>query len=124
MKEMLFVGVGSFVGGSLRYVVSKLLQQYAAGAFPLGTMAVNVIGCLIIGLLSGLNWTGGVMSPTTKLLLTTGFCGGFTTFSTFMNESVALGNHSNYSLMLLYMFGSLALGFAAVLAGYWLAKCI
>lgn len=112
------------MGGSLRYIVSKLLQQYAVGGFPLGTLAVNVIGCLLIGLLSGLNWPGGIMSPTTKLLLTTGLCGGFTTFSTFMNESVTLSNNSNYILLLLYMFGSLALGFAAVLAGYCLAKSL
>ncbi len=121
---MIIVGAGSFVGGSLRYIVSKLLQQYAAGVFPLGTLAVNVIGCLLIGLLSGLNWSGGIMSPATKLLLTTGLCGGFTTFSTFMNESVTMGNNSNYAQMLLYMFGSLVLGFAAVLAGYWLAKSL
>ncbi len=124
MKEILLVGAGSFVGGSLRYVVSKLIQQYAEGGFPLGTMAVNVIGCLIIGLLSGLNWPGGIMSPASKLFLTTGLCGGFTTFSTFMNESVALSNNANYTLMLLYMFGSLALGFTAVLVGYWLAKLL
>lgn len=124
MKEILLVGAGSFVGGSLRYFVSKLIQQYAEGGFPLGTMAVNVIGCLIIGLLSGLNWPGGIMSPASKLFLTTGLCGGFTTFSTFMNESVALSNNANYTLMLLYMFGSLALGFTAVLVGYWLAKLL
>ncbi len=123
MKEILIVGAGSFVGGSLRYVICKLIQQYAAGGFPLGTIAVNVIGCFVVGLLSGLNWSGCIMSPTTKLLLTTGFCGGFTTFSTFMNESAALGSSSHYATMLAYMFGSLALGFAAVLAGYWLAKC-
>ena len=52
MKEILLVGAGSFVGGSLRYVVSKLIQQCAEGGFPLGTMAVNVIGCLLIGLIS------------------------------------------------------------------------
>ena len=111
------------MGGSLRYVVTKLVQQYVMGGFPLGTMAVNVLGCLAIGLLSGLNWPGGFMSPATKLLLTTGLCGGFTTFSTFMNDSVALSNGSNYTLMLLYVLASVALGFGAVVAGYWLAKC-
>ena len=82
-------------------------------------------GCLIIGFLSGLNWReGGWMSPSAKLLLTTGFCGGFTTFSTFMNEGAGLMKEENYLYMMLYLFGSLALGLIAVLAGHYLAKMI
>ena len=84
MKEILIVSIGSFFGGGMRYWISKLVQSCTVIAFPFGTMAVNVAGCLIIGFLSGLNWQeGGWMSPSAKLLLTTGFCGGFTTFSTF-----------------------------------------
>lgn len=87
MKEVLIVSIGSFFGGGMRYWISKMVQSCTVIAFPFGTMAVNVAGCLIIGFLSGLNWReGGWMSPSAKLLLTTGFCGGFTTFSTFMNE--------------------------------------
>ena len=86
MKEILIVSIGSFFGGGMRYWISKFVQSCTVIAFPFGTMAVNVAGCLIIGFLSGLNWReGGWMSPSAKLLLTTGFCGGFTTFSTFMN---------------------------------------
>ena len=89
MKEVLIVSIGSFFGGGMRYWVSKMVQSCTVIAFPFGTMAVNVAGCLIIGFLSGLNWReGGWMSPSAKLLLTTGFCGGFTTFSTFMNEEL------------------------------------
>lgn len=91
MKEVLIVSIGSFFGGGMRYWISKLVQSCTVIAFPFGTMAVNVAGCLIIGFLSGLNWReGGWMSPSAKLLLTTGFCGGFTTFSTFMNEGAGL----------------------------------
>ena len=91
MKEILIVSIGSFFGGGMRYWVSKMVQSCTVIAFPFGTMAVNVAGCLIIGFLSGLNWReGGWMSPSAKLLLTTGFCGGFTTFSTFMNEGAGL----------------------------------
>ena len=87
MKEILIVSIGSFFGGGMRYWISKMVQSCTVIAFPFGTMAVNMLGCLIIGFLSGLNWReGGWMSPSAKLLLTTGFCGGFTTFSTFMNE--------------------------------------
>lgn len=125
MKEVLLVSIGSFFGGGMRYWVSKMVQQCSLIAFPFGTMAVNVLGCLIIGFLSGLNWNGtGMMSPSTKLLLTTGFCGGFTTFSTFMNEGSALMKEEHYTYMMLYLFGSLALGLIAVLAGHQLAKWI
>lgn len=125
MKEVLIVSIGSFFGGGMRYWISKLVQSCTVIAFPFGTMAVNVAGCLIIGFLSGLNWReGGWMSPSAKLLLTTGFCGGFTTFSTFMNEGAGLMKEENYLYMMLYLFGSLALGLIAVLAGHYLAKMI
>ena len=125
MKEVLLVSIGSFFGGGMRYWVSKVVQSCTIIAFPFGTMAVNVLGCLIIGFLSGLNWNGnGIMSPATKLLLTTGFCGGFTTFSTFMNEGSSLMKDGQYTYMVLYLFGSLALGLIAVLAGHQLAKLI
>ena len=89
MKELLFVCIGSFFGGVARYLVGKAVQSWVIVSFPWGTMAVNVIGCSLIGLLSGLS-LGGHITPTTKLVLVTGFCGGFTTFSTFMNENLLL----------------------------------
>lgn len=125
MKELLLVSIGSFFGGGTRFLVSKVVQSCAVIAFPFGTMAVNILGCLIIGFLSGLSWNGnGIMSPATKLLLTTGFCGGFTTFSTYMNESFSLMKDEHYIYMIAYMFGSLILGFIAVLAGHQLAKLV
>lgn len=125
MKEIVLVSIGSFFGGGMRYWVSKMVQSCSLVGFPFGTMAVNVLGCLIIGFLSGLNWNGiGLMSPSTKLLLTTGFCGGFTTFSTFMNEGSALMKEEQYVYMMLYLFGSLALGLIAVLTGHQLAKLL
>lgn len=132
MKEVLLVSIGSFFGGGMRYWVSKVVQSWTAIAFPFGTMTVNVLGCLIIGFLSGLNWNGGGlngcgstwMTPSTKLLLTTGFCGGFTTFSTFMNEGAGLMKDEQYAYMMFYLFGSLALGLVAVLVGHYLAKII
>ena len=109
MKEVLLVSIGSFFGGGMRYCIAKAIQSSAAIAFPFGTMAVNVLGCLVIGFLSGLNWNGhSLMSSSTKLLLTTGFCGGFTTFSTFMNEGSTLLKDGQYLYMMLYVFGSIA----------------
>ncbi len=122
MKELLLVSVGSFFGGGLRFAVSKWLATCANINFPLGTFTVNVVGCLIIGLLSGANTPGGWLSPQAKLLLTTGFCGGFTTFSTFMNESGSLVRSGDYLTSLLYVVGSVTVGFAAVAAGHLLSR--
>ena len=121
MKELLFVCIGSFFGGGARYLVGKAVLSCAAVSFPWGTMAVNVIGCFLIGLLSGLS-LGGQISPTTKLVLVTGFCGGFTTFSTFMNENLLLGRDGAMLSAVLYTLLSLAFGLIAVIAGYQIVK--
>ena len=130
MKELLLVCIGSFFGGGARYLISKAVQSWVTTfpvfdrlpvAFPWGTMAVNVIGCFLIGLLSGLS-LGGQISPTTKLVLVTGFCGGFTTFSTFMNENLLLGRDGAMLSAVLYTLLSLALGLIAVIAGYQIVK--
>ncbi len=125
MREVLLVGIGSFFGGGMRYWVSKMVQSYSGMAFPFGTLTVNVVGCLIIGFLSGLFFNcNSVVSTSAKLLLITGFCGGFTTFSTFIYEGASLMKDGQYAYMMIYLFGSLALGLIAVLAGHQLAKLI
>lgn len=99
-------------------VISKYVQLAIAGSFPLGTLVVNVLGCFLIGIFSSLPGENGGISTTTRLLLTTGFCGGFTTFSTFMNENVGLMKGGDgFVVSVLYILASLALGFIAVLAG-------
>ena len=115
-KDIILVGIGSFVGGSLRMIISKYVQLAVADSFPLGTMVVNVLGCFLIGVFSSLPSDNGGLSPAVRLLLTTGFCGGFTTFSTFMNEHVTLVK-GGFTVSALYVIASLALGFIAVLAG-------
>lgn len=87
LKAIIAVGLGSCTGGILRYLVSKLSDSVTDGRFPLGTLAVNLAGCLIIGILSALAEKGGIANANVRLFLTVGICGGFTTFSTFMNES-------------------------------------
>lgn len=122
MRDLLIVSVGSFFGGGLRFAVSKWMGACPSMGFPLGTFTVNVLGCLIIGFLSGLGTPNGWLSPQAKLLLTTGFCGGFTTFSTFMNENGSLIKGGDYLTSLLYVAGSVIVGFAAVVAGHLLSK--
>lgn len=123
MQEFLIVSLGSFFGGGLRYAVSRLAVAIAPTPFPLGTFLVNIIGCLVIGFVSALPLGNG-LSPQTKLFLTTGICGGFTTFSTFMNENYALAKDGNGLVLALYVIGSLALGMAAVAVGHWLGKAV
>lgn len=120
--EILLVGAGSFIGGVLRFLVSKGLFLITSTPFPIGTFTVNILGCFLIGFISSIPSTG--LNDHTRLLLTTGFCGGFTTFSTFMNESVALTKSNHSMLMFGYIAVSLLLGFAAVLLGQHLAKNI
>lgn len=119
-KDFLIVGIGSFLGGGLRFVVSRLLPL--AEGFPLGTFAVNIIGCFLIGLLYGLKWDGGWMSPSTRLLLTTGFCGGFTTFSSFINECDTLVKGGNLLMPAIYLLASFVVGFLALQLGNWLSQ--
>lgn len=121
-KDFMLVGIGSFMGGGSRFLISKMVQSWSFASFPLGTMVVNIIGCFVIGFLSGLPFSGSLMSPSAKIILTTGFCGGFTTFSTFMNESSMLMKNGDFIYMTFYVFGSLAVGLIAVLAGYQLSK--
>ena len=128
MKELLLVCIGSFFGGGMRYLVALLHERLigpsavACGLFPWATFAVNVIGCLLIGLFTGIAASGHL--PTQwKLVLITGFCGGFTTFSTFMNENYMLGK--DHLLMLaIYTLASLALGMAALVVGYKMAEAL
>ena len=128
MKELLFVSIGSFFGGGMRYLAALLQNRLmttsavVCGSFPWATFAVNVIGCLLIGLLTGIA-SSGHLPAQWKLVLVTGFCGGFTTFSTFMNENYLLGK-DNMMMLAIYTISSLALGMAALIAGYKIARAI
>ncbi len=123
LKNILLVALGGAAGSVARYLLSKAVQDTAASAFPWGTMAVNVAGCLLIGLLYGLAAGDGArLGADLKLMLTVGFCGGFTTFSTFANESLTLAKAGDAVLSAVYIGSSVALGMLAVMAGAQLAK--
>ncbi|HIW43435.1 MAG TPA: fluoride efflux transporter CrcB [Candidatus Prevotella stercoripullorum] len=123
MKNIMLVALGGAAGSVARYLLSKAIQDTAATAFPWGTMAVNVAGCLLIGLLYGLAAGDGTrLGADLKLMLTVGFCGGFTTFSTFANESLTLAKSGDALLSAAYIGSSVALGVLAVAAGAQLAK--
>lgn len=119
-KNILLVGAGSFVGGVLRYAMS-LLMKYSGG-FPWATFTVNLLGCLAIGLLWGLFCRYSNVPQQLVLFLSVGFCGGFTTFSTFSKESLQLLQSGNWMCLALYVVGSIVLGLLLVATGYHIAK--
>lgn len=119
-RNILFVGAGSFLGGALRYLVSQGLKY--TGGFPWATFTVNLLGCLIIGLLWGVFSRFSSVSHQLVLFLTVGFCGGFTTFSSFSKESVMLLHTGHYFMLTLYVLGSVLIGLGLVAAGYSLTK--
>lgn len=114
----LIIALGGGIGSALRYAVSKFVQDSTNGAFPYHTFAVNIVGCLLIGLFYGLAARGHLGNNTTTLLLTTGLCGGFTTFSTFCNENFALLRGDNALTALVYVASSVFCGLLAVALGY------
>lgn len=121
-KSLLFVGVGSFIGGVLRYSVSVLMRGLCGQGFPWGTLLVNLVGCFAFGVIFALFGRYGSTNSGWCLLLTTGVCGGFTTFSTFANESVQMLQNGNWPGFVGYVVASIVVGFALVALGYWIIK--
>ena len=116
IRNLLLVALGGAGGSVLRYLLSNINTS-----FPWGTLTVNVLGSLLIGLLVGFV-SKGVLSPEMKLLLVTGFCGGFTTFSTFANESFGMMKTGGILLTALYVGASVVIGILAVWGGMMLSN--
>ncbi|MBU2947121.1 fluoride efflux transporter CrcB [Zobellia uliginosa] len=123
MKQLLLVFFGGGIGSILRYLVSKLLNSHFQHFF-LGTFLVNIIGCLLIGLVLGLSLKTNYLSPNQTLLLATGFCGGFTTFSTFAFEKHSLLTSGELLHFSIYLIASIVVGIAAVSFGLWISKML
>ena len=117
---VVYVAAGSALGGVCRYLVSALLNSPAG--IPWGTLGVNVLGSLAIGLLSGWLAPGTGNAAAIRAFAVVGFCGGFTTFSTFSNEVFRMLEHSQWGMLAGYVAASLLAGFAAVALGYLLSK--
>jgi CrcB protein len=124
LKYLLLVGSGGFVGSILRYLTQVFFQVKGGSSFPIGTLLVNILGCFIIGILYGLVEKGNVLSPEYRILLTIGFCGGFTTFSSFAFESLQLMKDSNTIYILLYIGLSVFLSIIFAFLGLTIIKMI
>lgn len=124
LRTLLIVGAGSFTGGVLRYLVSKLLQNCGAHAFPVSTFGVNLLGCFAIGLFYGLFERNNLMNADIRLFLTVGLCGGFTTFSTFINESFQMVKDENFLFLFSYASLSFLGGLFMLYIGYTLTKML
>jgi CrcB protein len=122
LKSMLVVGAGSFVGGMLRYLISLFAKSACGVAFPWGTLAVNLVGSFVIGLVYALFARYGSVSHPACLLLATGVCGGFTTFSAFANEGVLMLHNGHIWAFVCYALTSVVVGVALVALGYWIVK--
>ena len=121
MKSFLLVFLGGGLGSGLRYLVTIAMNQYSK-VLPFGTFAVNMIGCLLIGLVLGYAQKENTLTSNQTLLLATGFCGGFTTFSAFANENLELIKNGEIFSFSVYTIGSILIGITAVLIGFYLAN--
>jgi CrcB protein len=124
IRTLFYIGIGSCTGGISRYLLSKYVQNMTSSGFPIGTFMVNIIGCFIIGLLYGLFDRGNLMNTNLKLFLTVGFCGGFTTFSTFMGDNFQLIKAGNFFYCSVYMAASIICGYLFLFLAYSLIKLI
>jgi CrcB protein len=121
---LLYITIGSALGGVCRYLLGGLVQRGAGPGFPAGTLVVNVTGSFLLGLFLRYGLETHSLTPEMRAFLTVGFCGGYTTFSTFSYETVALLEDGQWSRAGLYAAASLALSLAATLLGLMAARGI
>lgn len=123
MKQLILVFIGGGIGSALRYWIGQYLNT-TKFAIPFGTLLVNILGSLIIGVILGLALKNDTVSNNTILFVATGFCGGFTTFSAFAFENQAFLKSGDLASFALYTITTLVIGFLAVFFGIWLVRFI
>jgi len=117
VRSLLVVGFGGFLGTIFRFLISRYYQVNVTTVFPWGTFIVNILGCLLIGLIYGISEKSGILSSDVRLFLTVGICGGFTTFSTLSNDAFLLLRQEEWFLFAFYTSLSLFFGLLAVYIG-------
>jgi CrcB protein len=124
IEKVLIVGLGSFFGGGLRFLISQMIKKYIERPFPLATFVINLLGCLLIGMFYAIFEEENPISNNKLIFLTVGFCGGFTTFSTFIDESLTILRVSNMFKMSIYIGASIVGGMLMVYLGRFIIKSI
>ena len=120
MTRTLLVAIGGLLGSVGRYWLSGFVQQASGGEFPLGTLAVNILGSFVVGLVMALSLERGIVQANARILLTIGLCGGFTTMSTFSYETVALLRDGEMMLAL----SNIAATVGSCLAAAWVGQAV
>jgi len=123
-KTILLVGTGGFLGSVSRFLASRFMQDNFPSAFPFGTFFVNITGCFLIGIIYGFSEKSALLTPGWKMFLAVGFCGGFTTFSTFANENLALLRDGAFFHFMLYTGLSVFIGIMATFFGVLITKIL
>lgn len=121
-RILLLVGAGGLIGSVARYLTASYFTKAVPSSFPYGTFVVNIVGCLIIGIIYGLSERFNWLTPEWRLFLATGVCGGFTTFSSFAYENIKLVQEGNFIVFSIYSISSFTLGLLAVFIGLTLTK--
>lgn len=121
MKQLFLVFLGGGLGSCFRFIMGRLFNPLVP-YFYLGTFLVNILGCLLIGIVLGLTFKQSLLSQNQALILATGFCGGFTTFSAFAYECQTLFRNGEFLYAALYIGSSVVVGILAVLLGLWLVR--
>ena len=124
IKSIMIVGLGGFIGTVARFIISRFFQVNITSVFPWSTFIVNIVGCLLIGIIYGISEKGDFLSSDIRLFLTVGICGGFTTFSTFSNDSFLLIHEQEWFRFALYTSLSIFIGLMAVYVGRFIIKMI
>ncbi|MDR1877326.1 MAG: fluoride efflux transporter CrcB [Flavobacteriaceae bacterium] len=122
IKHILLIGLGGALGSVLRYLTAVYTAKHYSGTFPLATFLINITGCVLIGLFIGLAERYQLINTDIRLFLITGFCGGYTTFSTFSSENLQLFQNGNPITLFSYIFSSVLIGIVGVWLGSLLSK--
>ena len=121
MKNVILVGIGGMLGSIARYLAVVYITDRTSSRFPLGTFSVNIVGCLLIGVIAGLSERFNLL-PEYRVFLSAGICAGFTTFSSFAFENVRLLQDKDHLTFVLYTVSSLVLGIVAIVVGLVLTR--
>jgi CrcB protein len=124
IRILLIIGIGGFLGTIARYLTQQGISKILPVLFPFGTLTVNIVGCFLIGVFYALADRGNAISPEWRLFLTTGLCGGFTTFSTFTFETYNLLREEQYLYVSGYIVASVLLGILATITAITLIRAL